>query len=321
MQNISVYLNQRASNSSFEFWRSKINRSLFRSQLNYRTPGSLEELHGELNKDIENKVDAIISVGGDGTVNTLIQNLANSEIGLLVIPGGTANDLAHELGNEKNIQKVIQCIRNKDSKYIDLIKINNRYMATNGGIGLGGEVASRVNSLRQKFPLFKNLMKFSGKKIYSFLVAQELLGPAFESYDLLVRSKEFSGQVHASAILINNQPVLAGTFEIAPFTSNSDGKFNVTLLTHPSKQRLIRCVLQVASGQIPKNDPHFTTFETESLEIENLNPEKNVKFFGDGEIFENENKWNISIEPSALKVYSRNEEASLLNIANEVTLQ
>lgn len=113
MQNISVYLNQRAANTDLDYWKSRITRSLFRSKLNFRTPSNLEELHSDLKADIDAKVDAVVSVGGDGTVNTLIQNLANKEIGLLVIPGGTANDLASELGMNENIKKICQCIRNQ----------------------------------------------------------------------------------------------------------------------------------------------------------------------------------------------------------------
>ena len=69
-----------------------------------------------LQEDIQNKVDAIISVGGDGTANTLIQNMANTDVGLLVIPAGTANDLASELSDPKDIEKIIQCVRLQTQK-------------------------------------------------------------------------------------------------------------------------------------------------------------------------------------------------------------
>lgn len=322
MQTISVYLNQRASNTSFEFWKSRITKSLFRSELNFRTPGSLTELHEELDSDIKNNVDAIVSVGGDGTVNTLIQSMAGTDVGLLVIPGGTANDLAHELGTEKNLKKVIQTIRAKQTKNIDLIKINGRYMATNGGIGFGGHVAEKINDIRRKFPIFKKIMKLSGKKIYSIFIAQELMGINLEYYNLKLKSNEFTGQTNCSALLINNQPVLAGTFKIAPETLNNDGKFNVTILSHPNRQRLIQCMLTVASGNLPVNDPYFQSFETDSLEIENLNPEKEVPFFGDGEVFDNERqKWNITVSKNALKVYSLDPNNDLVDLVNEVSLR
>ena len=93
MQKITVYLNKKASNTSYNHWKKKITRQLFRSHLIFKTPSSIEELNQSLKEDIEEKVDAIISVGGDGTANTVIQNIAGFGGSLLVIPAGTANDL------------------------------------------------------------------------------------------------------------------------------------------------------------------------------------------------------------------------------------
>ena len=81
-------------------------------------------------------------------------------------------------------------------------------MATNGGIGLGGQVAKRINKIRRKYPVFKSVMKFSGKSIYSFFVAQELMAMKFDQYNLSIESKEFNQDVVTSCILINNQPML-----------------------------------------------------------------------------------------------------------------
>ena len=67
MQNISVYLNQRASNGSFD-WQGQINKALFRSHIEYQSPKNLEELYQQLELDVINKVDAVLSVGGDGTI-------------------------------------------------------------------------------------------------------------------------------------------------------------------------------------------------------------------------------------------------------------
>lgn len=303
MQNIAVYLNEKASNSSGQNWQKKIRNTLFRSNLSFRSPDNLNDLYESLQKDIENGVDAFISVGGDGTVNTLIQNMAYSNAGLLVIPGGTANDLASELGNNVRIKKVLQTIRNQKFKKIDLIKINNRLMATNGGIGLGGTVAHKINSLRSAFPFFKKMMRLSGKNIYSFFIAQELLSMRFKTYDIFLDSKELTGNFKACAVLINNQSRLAGTFDVAPSTANDDGLFNVTILTHPNRNKLISCIIKIALGQYPHDDPHFISYETSSLKLVN-NDDCHLDFFGDGEVFKSSKEFDISISKKALKVFS-----------------
>lgn len=322
MQRISVYLNSRASHASADAWKSRLSRSLFRSELVYREPQSLSQLHDFLEEDILLSTDALISVGGDGTVHTLIQKLAHQDIGLLVIPGGTANDLASGLGHQSKLNYLAQCIRNKESKKIDLINVNGRYMATNGGFGIGGEVAQKINALRQKFPLFKNIMKFSGNKIYSFFIASELMSLELEKYTLEVDSPSFKGVVDCSALLVNNQPIIAGTFNVAPQTNHQDGYFNVTIVKHTTKTKLVRTMISLASGVIPENDPDFITFETRNLKLTNRG-QRSLNFFGDGEIFDKESEgqeWNISIEPLSLKLFSPCTEKNLLNLSNEVTL-
>lgn len=301
MSSISVYMNQQASHCSFNFWKERIHRSLFRSDINYRTPKSLSELYEVLRLDIANGVDTIVSVGGDGTVNTLIQEIAGTKISLLVVPGGTANDLASELGHKGGVDEVIRCIREQDTKSIDLININGRYMATNGGIGFGGDVARRINDLRQKTPSFKKVMNITGKSIYSFFVAQELLSGSFDTTDVEVESDQLSGRFTTSALWINNQSKIADTFTIAPNTRNNDGTFNMVILTHPTRALLINCFLKVLRGKHPIDDPYFISFETSQVRLKFATA---TEFFGDGEIFSKSDSFDIKVAANALNVFS-----------------
>jgi diacylglycerol kinase family enzyme len=333
MQTISVYLNNRASNTSLSYWKKTIERSLFRSDLKFRTPDNLESLHDYLNQDIESRVDCVVSVGGDGTVNTITQKLAGKEIGLLVVPGGTANDFAHQLGHgqlsEKELSRLFQSIRQRNVSHVDLIDINGRYMVTNGGIGLGGMVTGKINDLRAKMPFFKDLMKLSGKNIYAFFIATELFGKNFSIQNLKIESDEFNEEVETGLMLVNNQPSLAGTFMVAPETSHQDGTFNVVICKHKSRQALIRCISQVAMGNIPYRDPNFVTFETKSLKITNLDSSRKIDFFGDGEVFkecsESKNQtglqcWDINIRENALKIFKKNSEG-IKPLSGPITLQ
>lgn len=301
MSTISVYMNQQASHCSFNFWKDRIHRSLFRSDINYRTPQSLSELYEALRLDIASGVDTIVSVGGDGTVNTLIQEIAGKNISLLVVPGGTANDLASELGHKGGVDEVIRCIRQGETSAIDLININGRYMATNGGIGFGGDVAKRINTLRQKTPSFKKVMNITGKSIYSFFVVQELLSGSYETIDVEVESEQLSGRFTTCALWVNNQSKIADTFTIAPNTKNNDGTFNLVLLTHPNRTMLINCFLKVLRGKYPINDPHFISIETSKARLSFATP---TEFFGDGEIFSQSDTFDIEVAPKALNVFS-----------------
>jgi diacylglycerol kinase family enzyme len=321
MQTIGVYLNGRASGSGGKNYQDSLNRALFRSELLYRSPRGIDQLHTDLQSDLEAQVDGIFCIGGDGTVNAVIQSLAHQETGLLVIPAGTANDLASELGNKRSIKKLIESFNNDQSKQIDLISVNGRYMATNGGFGIGSEVARKINEARAKIPLFKTLMRFSGKKIYSLFIPSELMSLKFDRYPLMIESSVFNGPVDACALLVNNQPTLAGTFTIAPHTRNDDGLFNVTILRYSNRRKFVQTLMALAAGYFPVNDPDFISFETDRLNVKLMDPRVKAPFFGDGEIFENtDNSWDFKIAPKALKVYSPGAGEGLVHSSYEVSL-
>jgi diacylglycerol kinase family enzyme len=319
MQNISVYFNERAGNSDHD-WRGEINSALFRSNIDYKSPKDLTELYTDLDIDVENKVDAILSVGGDGTVNTIIQKLAGTEVGLLVIPGGTANDFAESLGSSQNIKKISQTIRQNVRSKIDLISINGKFMATNGGIGFASEIAYEINELRSQFPNFKNFMKISGKSIYSLFLAKKLLLKNITSYKYRITTVNGSEIFYSPLILINNQPVLGGTFNVAPHTNHQDGTFNLTIFKHSNRIELVQCLLRILNGEFPYDDKNIISYEIDQAKIELLDSNESQSFFGDGEVFESNTSWDIKLHSKFLTVFSPKDQIDLSNICSKVTL-
>lgn len=302
MHKIRIFLNKHASGSadSAKLTDAVVKR-LFRSELEFQSPETLEDLKFQLDRAVADKVDVVVSVGGDGTVNTLIQHLGGTETAFLIIPAGTANDLARELGFLGKIDKAMHNIRTSEPERIDLIKINNKLMATNGGLGLASEVATRVNNLRQQFPIFKGLMHLLHERIYSAMLGLELLGPTLQYYDFEIESAEYSGRVSSPLLMINNQPALGGKFRIAPQTLNNDGRFNVSIFTHRSRRNFTKALLKIRfAGAPPAHDEELITFETNHLKISNYQP---ILFYGDGESLEFSKEFTIDCIPKALKVY------------------
>jgi len=317
MRNISVYLNENASNGD-KNWQQLINNALFRSKIDYPISFTKEDVFSNLDQDIENNVDAILSVGGDGTVHTIIQKLAGTEIGLLVIPGGTANDFSKAMGPESNIKKIAQTIRLNSRKKIDLIEINGTFMATNGGVGIASDVAEEINALRKKYPQFKKIMQFSGKNIYSFFLAKKLLSKEIISHKLKFSSKNFNEIFYSPLILINNQPILGGSFEVAPNTNHADGKFNVTIFKHENRLELINCIIKILNGNYPHNYKNLISFETDTAQIDLLDSKEPIFFFGDGETFEKSTSWNIKCRHSFLNVFSPKDQKETKNLNAQI---
>jgi diacylglycerol kinase (ATP) len=305
MQKVRVFLNTRASQGQSRDWQSLIRSQLFRSELDFISPRDENELRAEIRRATADKVDVIVSVGGDGTFHTLIQQLAEQESRFLVLPAGTANDLARELGIHDRIKEALEFVRLDEWKAIDLITVNGTHMATNGGIGIIGDVAESINQWRRSIPGFQALMSNIGHPMYTLILGLKLLGSPQKKYRIRLKSAEFSGELESPLLMINNQPSVAGSFRIAPDTRNDDGKFNVSVFTHHHLCQLLTGIYRVRQHIPPANDPRMLSFETDHLSIELLDaPDQKMAFYGDGELLTSARSLEIGIRPQSLRVYS-----------------
>jgi diacylglycerol kinase family enzyme len=117
--------------------------------------------------------------------------------------------------------------------------------------------------------------------------------------------------------MVNNQPVIAGNFLIAPETKNSDGTFNVTIFTHKHFADLVAAIYRVRCHIPPHNDPHVISFETSRLRIERMDdPSRPLTFIGDGEVLASSNVLEIGIKPSLLRVFAKETPRAAMSLAS-----
>ena len=65
--------------------------------------------------------EKVVAIGGDGLVNLCLQEIAESDIALAVIPAGTGNDFARAVGvYKKSVEEIFDAIRSQDPTAIDL---------------------------------------------------------------------------------------------------------------------------------------------------------------------------------------------------------
>src|SRR6266478_6582736 len=95
-------------------------------------------------KAVKQQVNLVIAAGGDGTINEIIQGLAGSETALGVLPNGTINVWARELGIPLDEAGARAVLVNGRTHHVDLGCVNGRYFLLMVGIGLDGEVIQAV---------------------------------------------------------------------------------------------------------------------------------------------------------------------------------
>jgi len=314
MHRVHVFLNHNASQSAALDWERLIRTKLYRSELTFPPPGTTQEFHQAVKAAIAAKVDVLIAVGGDGTINHLLQELAGHDTAFLVLPAGAANDLARALGvYAASLQQAVDVVRQDRWKRMDLIKINECFMATNGGIGLVSDVAQLVNRLRVVVPGFRQLMGLIKQEIYGVLLAGSIITRGIPHRHLYIESDRFTGEIKTPLLLVNNQPAFAGYFTVAPYTRHDDGAFNVTFFTPRSTRQFLSSAYRVRRRFGPENDPQIQSFETNSLKIKALDG-KPLDFIGDGELLVSDSEILITVVPKALKVFSQNRRSQMRTV-------
>lgn len=95
-------------------------------------------------------VDAVVAAGGDGTVSAVAQGLVGSRIPLGVLPLGTLNHFARDLGMPSDIGEAARAIAAGEIHPIDVGEVNGRCFVNNSSIGLYPEIVRRRDEDRRR---------------------------------------------------------------------------------------------------------------------------------------------------------------------------
>lgn len=308
---VSVVINPKAGSVNPKLIEEKVRTALFRCDLVFANSQTLEEMDQFLRQEMAQKTDYFLICGGDGTINTCLQSLMNSEGDLSKLPpiavvrSGTANDLAHEIGVARRVDQAVRNILEGQVKNIDIIQISSGdkkvYMLTNGGVGipaLTADLANQVRSGLQKASvcpktagLFKMLaantykaVKKIGPGVYSMMVAEALRTWEQKGWELEFEIPgEKSFKTSAPIVLVNNQPSIGKSFLPAPYTSNTDGTVNLLLSESKKVSEHLSAFLHLTKGTVGQSS-FFKSFELSEFTIKSKNPKRPLTFFGDGEI-------------------------------------
>lgn len=198
---------------------SGINHSLYDVEVAYTQSAG----HAiSLSKDaVADKVDVIVAVGGDGTVNEVASQMINSSSTLGIIPMGSGNGLARHLGISLNIEKAFELINKQDTSVIDTGSVNGKEFISIAGIGFDAFVA-------EKFSL-GNRRGFLG---YFQIVANEYLFYKPHTYKITFEDgKEITEKALFIAFANSNQ--FGYNTTIAPNAKIQDGLLDVCIVKKP----------------------------------------------------------------------------------------
>lgn len=183
---------------------------------------------------IEQKYDAVIAVGGDGTVNECAKALIGSNTALGVIPCGSGNGFAFHNGMNPIIEKAIIQLKNSSIKTIDSCTANGLPFVNVSGIGFDAHIAN----------LFANLTN-RGFANYIKLIYKELQYKA-RNYTISYNGK--TEQVNALLISFANTTQYGNNFQISPKAKADDGLIDFVIVKDFSRWKVPQFLFKIAKG-------------------------------------------------------------------------
>lgn len=170
---------------------------------------------------IESGCELVVVCGGDGTINEAINGMAKSQVPLAILPGGTANIIARELGLPGNILKAARQLPSWSPCRVALGRATwnesgspcRRYFVAVAGIGFDAHIISRLN-----FPMKLRL----GVAAYVWEALRQTFLYGFPSFQCTVNGSNFS----ATFAVVQRSSRYAGWLRLARSRSLRDPEFS-----------------------------------------------------------------------------------------------
>jgi len=268
------------------------------------------EEHGEAaryaREAAERGLDVAIAAGGDGTVGQVVNGLAGTSTALGVLPVGTTNVWAREVGiplmsafNPRGLQDAFKILAEGQTRRVDLGKVNGRYFLMWAGVGFDAAVSARVEGLPRAKRRF-------GKSAFAITAIAQTLSLTGTRATIFLDGRRLSRRV--ILIVASNIRLYAGIMHIAPLASLSDGLLDVYIFKGYSGLSAYRHLFSLLTGTHMR-DPEVRFHRGRRLRIETASA---LPVQADGDVIGN-TPVDIGIVPGALQVIvPRNLSSSVL---------
>lgn len=201
----------------------------------------------------EQKYDAVIAVGGDGTINEIAQALIKTKTALAIIPQGSGNGLARHLGIPLRTEDAIKRLLEPKKMLIDAATANGNHFFCTSGIGFDAHVSASFAA-----------RTFRGLGGYAYFTIKELF-----SYKPLTYTLEFDGQkIERDAFLIAfaNASQYGNDAYVAPQADIQDGKLDICIVRPFPKTQIPKLTWQLFKKKLPQNQ-YIETYKTDKVKI------------------------------------------------------
>lgn len=239
----------------------------------------------------------IIAAGGDGTIGEVINGMAraaesdSAEIGPLgVIPLGTANDMAVNLGLPLDLEAAVRTIQDGHIRNMDVCRVNDKYFVNNSAIGL----EPYVTLIQQRITWISGIARYLLAAVRAIMTGPKWVAKV--EWD----NGNYEGPI--SLLTVGNSPRTGGFF-MTPHANAFDGKLTFVYGYGATKRRLF-VLLPAAMKPDKGNYVEASEIHEEEATWIKIHLESTSPAHVDGEIFDlNISDLEYGIQPGRLKIF------------------
>lgn len=223
----------------------------------------------------------VVACGGDGTIHTIVNSLAPGAV-MGLIPSGTANVIARELGIPVSTMNAAKLLLTGAVQKVDLGICNNRKFVFVAGIGFDARVAGAVSPV---------LKKCFGRYAYHIAAVQQFFG--YRPPTLRVKVDGAGNESVGHFAIVANMRRYGGDLFFAPEARYDDGILDLILVEKFTMCTLLR-LLNFARGNGRFPGEGVRVFKGKHFQISASEP---VPFELDGEVFQARSEFSIGLAP------------------------
>ena len=238
-------------------------------------------------KALDEGAELILAWGGDGTVQRCLDVLAGTGVPLGIVPAGTANLLASNLGIPDDIEGAVEAALHGARRAIDVGRINGERFGVMAGAGLDAAMIRDADA---------GLKDRVGRIAYVWTGARNIEAKPFKAKIKVDGSTWFTDRT--SCILVGNVGSLFGGIEAFDDARPDDGMLELGVVTAESRLEWARTIARTAVGTTAKS-PFVQITRARTIEVE---LSRKVLYELDGGDREKVKSFAIEVEPGAVDI-------------------
>jgi YegS/Rv2252/BmrU family lipid kinase len=181
----------------------------------------------------------IYSIGGDGTVNEIVNGIAGTEASLGVIPTGSGNDFIRSFQQKYEIKDMVISTINGEEKSIDLAKVNDKYFINISSIGFDANVVFNADK-------FKKVPGITGSMAYLISIVYTVFKKKICKIKIDIDGKKMELKLLLAAVA--NGKYYGGGIIPTPDAKIDDGLLDICLVTEMGRMQILSLFPKYVKG-------------------------------------------------------------------------